>query len=344
MLQSVKFTNLIKTTGLRALTGFITPGRSYCASKDTEKQPVEEKEQNESKETEAPIEPEPLIKVEKNGPVTLIGINRPDVRNCINTEAASELSAAIEFYENDLESPIGILYGIGGNFCSGYDLKELTADPGSISNILMRSEGAMGPTRRMIKKPLIAAVNGYCVAGGFELALMCDLRVMEVDAVMGFFNRRFGVPLVDGGTVRLAPMIGLSRALDLVLTGRQISSKEALEIGLANRVVATGTALGQALNLAQAIAKFPQACAHHDRESLYNTVYNSNNKDEALDFELMSCGTSVLEEAKQGAEKFIKEKIGRHGSFADLKPKEIPEWETEEIKIEKSHKKDAKDD
>lgn len=195
----------------------------------------------------------------------------------------------------------------------------------------------------MIKKPLIAAVNGFCVAGGLELALLCDLRVMETDAVMGFFNRRFGVPLVDGGTVRLAPMIGLSRALDIILTGRQVSSKEALEIGLANRVVATGTALGQALNLAQSIAKFPQHCVNHDRDSLFNTVYNANNKDEALDFELMSCGVDVLEEAKLGAEKFIKNKVGRHGTFADLKPKEMADWEIEEMAIEKSNKKSGGD-
>lgn len=186
---------------------------------------------------------------------------------------------------------------------------------------------------------MIAAVNGYCVAGGLELALLCDLRVMESNAIMGFFNRRFGVPLVDGGSVRLAPMIGLSRALDLILTGRQISSKEALEIGLANRVVATGTSLGQALNLAQSIAKFPQACVNHDRTSLYNTVFNANNKDEALEFEYMSSGQDVLEEAKIGAEKFIKEKVGRHGTFADVKPKEIPEWEAGEIEIEKQKKK-----
>lgn len=191
----------------------------------------------------------------------------------------------------------------------------------------------------MIKKPMIAAVSGYCVAGGLELALLCDLRVMECDSIMGFYNRRFGVPLVDGGTVRLAPMIGLSRALDLILTGRQITSKEALEIGLANRVVATGTSLGQALNLAQSIAKFPQACVNHDRDSLYNTVYNSNNKDEALDFELMSAGPHVLEEARIGAEKFILDKIGRHGSFADIKEKELLEWEAKEIEIEKKNKK-----
>jgi enoyl-CoA hydratase/carnithine racemase len=191
----------------------------------------------------------------------------------------------------------------------------------------------------MIKKPMIAAVSGYCVAGGLELALLCDLRVMECDSIMGFYNRRFGVPLVDGGTVRLSAMIGLSRALDLVLTGRQITAKEALEIGLANRVVATGTSLGQALNLAQSIAKFPQACVNHDRDSLFNTVYNSNNKDEALDFELMSAGPHVLEEARIGAERFILEGVGRHGSFADLKQREVPEWEAKEIEIEKQNKK-----
>lgn len=186
---------------------------------------------------------------------------------------------------------------------------------------------------------MIAAVSGYCVAGGLELALLCDLRVMETDAIMGFYNRRFGVPLVDGGTVRLAPMIGLSRALDLVLTGRQVTAKEALEIGLANRVVATGTSLGQAINLAQSIAKFPQACLNHDRDSLYNAVYNSNNKDEALDFELMTSGAEIIEEAKAGAEKFINEGLGKHGSFTDIKQKEIAEWEKEEIKIEKEQTK-----
>lgn len=193
----------------------------------------------------------------------------------------------------------------------------------------------------MIKKPLICAMNGYCVAGGMELALLCDLRVMECDAVMGFFNRRFGVPLLDGATVRLAPMIGLSRALDLVLTGRQISAKEALEIGLANRVVATGTALGQALNLASSIAKFPQACLQHDRDSIFNSVYNASNKDEALDFELMTTNQHVLDEAKAGSMKFINDGIGKHGSFADLKTKETPDWEKEETKIEKENTESA---
>lgn len=171
------------------------------------------------------------------------------------------------------------------------------------------------------------------------MALLCDLRVMESDAIMGFYNRRFGVPLVDGGTVRLAPLIGLSRALDIVMTGRQITASEALEIGLANRVVATGTSLGQAVNLAQSIAKFPQKCLNHDRDSIYNSVYNASNKDDALDFELMSSGPEVIEEAKAGAEKFINEGIGKHGSFADIKPKETADWEKEEIRIEKENEK-----
>lgn len=191
----------------------------------------------------------------------------------------------------------------------------------------------------MIKKPLIGAISGYCVAGGLELALLCDLRVMEVDSIMGFYNRRFGVPLIDGGTVRLAPMIGLSRALDLILTGRQVTAKEALEIGLANRVVATGTSLGQALNLAQSIAKYPQACVNHDRNSLYNAVYNASNKDEALDYELMSSGSEIIAAAKAGAERFIKEGVGKHGSFSDIKEREIADWEKEEIKIEKEKAK-----
>lgn len=162
---------------------------------------------------------------------------------------------------------------------------------------------------------------------------------MECDAIMGFFNRRFGVPLIDGGTVRLAPIVGFSRALDLILTGRQVTASEALEIGLANRVVATGSSLGQALNLAQSIAKFPQLCTMHDRDSLYNSVFNANNKDEALDYELMSSGPEIINEAISNAEKFINDGLGKHGSFANIKPKEISDWEKEEIKFEQENNK-----
>jgi enoyl-CoA hydratase/carnithine racemase len=294
-----------------------------------------EKSQEEPKPEEKQPEPEPTVLLEKNGSITLIGINRAEVRNCINSDTASKLTEIIEQFENDEESPVGILHGIGGNFCAGYDLKELSENKDGVGTFLLRSEGAMGPTRRMIRKPLIAAVSGYCVAGGMELALMCDLRVMESDAIMGFYNRRFGVPLIDGGTVRLAQMIGLSKALDLVLTGRQVTAKEACEMGLANRVVACGTALGQALNLASSIAKFPQQCLLHDRESLYNAVYNAKHFDEAMDFELMSTSKELLEEAKVGAIKFTEAKIGRHGSFADLKERDLPDWEKEEILREK---------
>lgn len=263
--------------------------------------------ENAAGKTEEPEKPaeDPLILSEKNGTVTLIGINRPQVRNCINSDTATQLTQAIETFENDESSPVAILHGIGGNFCAGYDLKELSENKDAVGTFLLRSEGAMGPTRRLIKKPLICAISGYCVAGGLELALMCDLRVMENDAVLGFFNRRFGVPLIDGATVRLAPLIGLSRALDLVLTGRQVGAKEALEIGLANRVVDCGTALGQALNLASCIAKFPQQCLNHDRDSLFYATYNAKNKDEALDFELMTTSKELLEEAKEGAVKFM---------------------------------------
>lgn len=197
------------------------------------------------------------------------------------------------------------MHGTGGNFCAGYDLKELSENKDAVGTFLLRSEGAMGPTRRFIKKPLICAISGYCVAGGLELALMCDLRVMENDAVLGFYNRRFGVPLIDGATIRLAPLIGLSRALDLVLTGRQVRSKEALEIGLANRVVDCGTALGQALNLATSIAKFPEKCMNHDRDSIYHSVYSGRSMEEALDYELMTTSKELLEEAKVGAIKFM---------------------------------------
>lgn len=171
------------------------------------------------------------------------------------------------------------------------------------------------------------------------MALMCDLRVMECDAIMGFFNRRFGVPLIDGGTVRLAPIVGMSRALDLILTGRQVTANEALEMGLCNRVVATGTSLGQALNLAQCIAKFPQLCVNHDRDSVFNAVFNASNKNEALDFEMMSSGAEVLQVATENAEKFINEGLGKHGSFANIKPKEIAEWEKDEMSKEKGNDK-----
>ncbi|XP_030559241.1 uncharacterized protein LOC115761587 isoform X2 [Drosophila novamexicana] len=168
-----------------------------------------------------PAAPKSIL-VEKDKNITLIGINRPQQRNAIDSSTASQLCEAFSAFEADDTSPVAVLYGVGGSFCSGFDILEISTDEKEeISvDILMRPEGSVGPTRRQIKKPVICGINGYCIANGLELALMCDLRVMEESAVLGFFNRRFGVPMLDGGTVRLPAMIGLSRALDLILTGR----------------------------------------------------------------------------------------------------------------------------
>lgn len=201
----------------------------------------------------------------------------------------------------------------------------------------MKSEGSLGPTRLLLKKPLIAAIDGYCVAGGFELALMCDLRIMEENAIMGIFNRRFGVPLVDGGTARLPALIGLSRAMDLVLTGRQVSAKEALEMGLINRLVAVGSALGQAVNLANQIAKFPPNGVKHDRDCLLYSVFQAKNFQAAVQNEVMTCTRELLDESTAGAAKFV-QGVGKHGKFHDIREKELPEWEKDEIERERETK------
>eukprot|EP00090_Calanus_glacialis_P024859 TRINITY_DN38583_c0_g1_i6.p1 TRINITY_DN38583_c0_g1~~TRINITY_DN38583_c0_g1_i6.p1 ORF type:complete len:199 (-),score=72.31 TRINITY_DN38583_c0_g1_i6:5-562(-) len=172
----------------------------------------------------------------------------------------------------------------------------------------------MGPTKMQISKPVIAAVNGFCVAGGLELAIMCDLRVVEDNCKLGFLNRRFGVPLIDGGTVRLPELIGLSRAMDLILTGRLLEPKEALDWGLANRVVSSGTAFGQSLNLAKEIVKFPQECLRADRESALHATFSSQNIDEAMSFESENSAQVLTTEAIIGAKKFTAG-LGRSGKF-----------------------------
>lgn len=170
----------------------------------------------------------------------MIGINRPDSKNAIDTETSRKLCQAISEFEQDPKSTVGVLYGLGGSFCSGHDINDFV-DGKMRPELLTMNEGSVGPTRRFIEKPVVCAINGYCVANGLELALMCDLRVMEDCAVLGFLNRRFGIPTIDGGTIRLPAMIGLSRAMDLILTGRSVAAREAFEIGIANRIVATGT-------------------------------------------------------------------------------------------------------
>uniref|UniRef100_A0A1A9V4Q7 Enoyl-CoA hydratase n=1 Tax=Glossina austeni TaxID=7395 RepID=A0A1A9V4Q7_GLOAU len=276
---------------------------------------------------------ENTILVDKDENITLIGINRPRKRNAINAQTAEKLSAALNHFEADKTSPIAVLYGAGGSFCSGYDIQDLEtqAESGNLE-YLMRHEGSVGPTRRHISKPVICGINGYCVAAGLELALMCDLRVMEDTAVLGFINRRFGVPLSDGATVRLGAMIGYARALELLHTGRRVDAKEALNIGLVNRMVATGTALGQAVNLAFSIAKFPQASLLQDRNNLYANAYSRKSFRDAIQNEIMNTSKEVLKELKEGVQRFKNsENKGAKTNAWHIKEKTLPDWEKAEI-------------
>lgn len=252
-----------------------------------------------------------LVVTEKQGRVLLVGINRPEKRNCVDSETACQLVQAFRDFDADDSVDVAVLHGKGGTFCAGYDLSELSE--AADDSPLDEDSWPMGPSAMLTRKPTVAAVNGYAVAGGLELALWCDLRVVDETAVMGVFCRRFGVPLLDGGTVRLPALIGLSRALDLILTGRPVSAKEALDIGLANRVVSCGTALGQAISLAGSIAKFPQQCVRADRASAYHACFSSSLQ-EALAYERDNGKHVLAAESIQGAQKFMSG-IGRHGSF-----------------------------
>ncbi len=252
------------------------------------------------------------VMIHKKDRITVITINRPDVRNAVDGAAAEELAAAFRSFEVDGESDVAVLTGAGGNFCAGADLKAISGNlhPNRID---ATGDGPMGPSRMILSKPVIAAVAGYAVAGGLELACWCDLRILEKSAVLGVFCRRWGVPLIDGGTIRLPRLIGLSRALDLILTGRPVSAEEALTMGLANRVVDDGNALREAEKLAAEMTKFPQVCLRHDRLSAY----------EQFDLDLPEAfrnefrhGMETIQSAETltGAQRFAAGK-GRHGSF-----------------------------
>ena len=214
--------------------------------------------------------PDEPVTVERHGPVTRVTIQRPQARNAVDLETARQLHHAFLAFEADSDAAVAILTGAGGTFCAGADLKAVAAGHGNhLAPVSAPGEapaepGPLGPTRLTLSKPVIAAIEGHAVAGGLELALWCDLRVMAEDAVLGVFCRRFGVPLIDGGTVRLPRLIGLSRALDLILTGRPVGAAEALAMGLVNRVAAPGAALGAALELAESLAAFPQTCLRAD--------------------------------------------------------------------------------
>ncbi len=212
------------------------------------------------------------IRIERNGRVLTVIIDRPEARNAVDGPAARALAEAFRGFDADPDADVAVLWGANGTFCSGADLKAIARGLEGESNPLdpdMAATAPMGPSRRLLSKPVIAAVSGYAVAGGMELALWCDLRVVEEDASFGIFCRRWGVPLIDGGTVRLPRLIGMSRALDLILTGRPVDANEAHAIGLANRLVAKGESRAAAEALAAEIARFPQACLRSDRLSAY---------------------------------------------------------------------------
>ncbi|BBY28260.1 crotonase/enoyl-CoA hydratase family protein [Mycolicibacterium sediminis] len=250
------------------------------------------------------------VRVERNGAVTTIVMNRPGARNAVNGPAAAELFAAFEEFDREESASVAVLWGDNGTFCAGADLKAFgTPD---VNPAHRTGPGPMGPTRMVLSKPVIAAVSGFAVAGGLELALWCDLRVMEEDATFGVFCRRWGVPLIDGGTVRLPRLIGHSRAMDLILTGRAVDAREALDIGLANRVVPTGESRSAAEALAAELAALPQLCMRADRLSMMGQWGMS--EAEAIDVEFASL-SRVSSESLAGARRFA-DGAGRHGTRA----------------------------
>ncbi|MBA2661722.1 MAG: crotonase/enoyl-CoA hydratase family protein [Bradymonadaceae bacterium] len=250
------------------------------------------------------------VRVEKNGAVTTVILSRPEARNAVDRASALALAEAFRAFDADDEAKVGVLWGEFGTFCSGADLKAFAAGQGNV--VQAEGDAPMGPTRMLLQKPVIAAVAGHAVAGGLELALWCDLRVAEEDATFGVFCRRFGVPLIDGGTVRLPRLVGLARALDLILTGRAVGAEEALTIGLANRVVPKGCARGAAEALAAQIATFPQTCMRNDRLSAYES--GGLEFDQAMANEFRRGLAALEHETLAGAARFAGG-AGRHGSF-----------------------------
>ena len=249
------------------------------------------------------------VRCELDGPIAVVTIDRPAVRNAVDGPTAALLAGAFRRFDADPALSVAILTGAGGTFCAGADLKAISAGTGN--RVDADGDGPMGPTRMWLSKPVIAAVEGHAVAGGLELALWCDLRVAAHDAVFGVYCRRWGVPLVDGGTLRLPRLVGMSHALDLILTGRGVSGEEALRMGLANRIVAPGAALAAALELAQELARFPQRCLRGDRRSAHEqwsldwpaALANETR----IGMEVIASG-----ETREGATRFAKG-AGRHG-------------------------------
>jgi enoyl-CoA hydratase len=251
------------------------------------------------------------VRTERSGPVWTVVLSRPERRNAVDGPTAAALAEAFRAFDADGEARVAVLWGEGGAFCAGADLKAIAEGHGNA--VLPDGDGPMGPTRMQLGKPVIAAVAGHAVAGGLELALWCDLRVVERSAVFGVFCRRWGVPLVDGGTVRLPRVVGQGNALDMILTGRPVGADEALRLGLANRVVADGQARAAAEALAAEIARFPQRCLRADRRSAHEAW--SLDESAALANEFRH-GLAVIQsgETREGAAHFAGG-AGRHGRF-----------------------------
>jgi enoyl-CoA hydratase/carnithine racemase len=250
------------------------------------------------------------VRTEKSGPVTTVILDRPERRNAVDRATADALAEAFRAFDADASASVAVLWGANGTFCAGADLKAIST--GTPNRIAPDGDGPMGPTRAVLSKPVIAAIAGHAVAGGLELALWCDLRVAERDAVLGVFCRRWGVPLIDGGTVRLPRVVGLGRALDLILTGRAVGADEALAMGLVNRVVEPGGARAAAEELAQQIAAFPQTCMRNDRRSAYDQL--GLELDAAIARELELGMASLADDVAAGVARFAGGE-GRHGKF-----------------------------
>ncbi|WP_405102308.1 crotonase/enoyl-CoA hydratase family protein [Micromonospora sp. NBC_01412] len=251
------------------------------------------------------------VRVERAGAVTTVILDRPAARNAVDGPTARALADAFRAFEADPEAAVAVLWGAGGTFCAGADLKAIGTPSGN--RVEPDGDGPMGPTRMRLSKPVIAAISGYAVAGGLELALWCDLRVAESDVVLGVFCRRWGVPLVDGGTFRLPRLIGESRAMDLILTGRPVPAEEAYAMGLVNRLAAPGEARAEAERLAAGIARHPQTCLRNDRAAV---LAGANlTEPEALAVELAHGAESLAADAAAGAARFAAG-AGRHGAPA----------------------------
>jgi enoyl-CoA hydratase/carnithine racemase len=257
--------------------------------------------------TDSDPEPEAVKYQPSPSGITTIALNRIKRRNAVDPRTARKLYEAFLKYESDDSQRVCVFHGANGTFCAGADLQEVakgSEDGAHFGPVEGRNIGPMGPSRMQVRKPVICAVSGYAVAGGLELSLIGDMRVVEEDAVFGVFCRRFGVPLIDGGTVRLQAIVGLGRAMDMILTGRAVDAKEAFAMGLANRVVPKGKAVEEAMKIAEQLIRFPQLCMNKDRDSCYHAAYEAKSFEKALKFEFGNGAGAIASEGIEGAKRF----------------------------------------